>query len=122
MPRKRKDPDESPIDGDYTHDVVLKKQKGWSYKLLSAEDIPYFRAYGFVREDRGPDAAHPAFDIGAQTDQADYTVKGLTLYKAPDAVAQRLERAALAKADRQMSTIRDETRASGGEFTTQIHR
>jgi hypothetical protein len=120
--RKRKDPDEAPIDGDWTHDVVLNKQKGFAYKLLSPEDILVFKAYGFTREERGPDAAHPVFDIGAETNTPDYTVKGLTLYKAPDAVAARLERSAQARADRNMSTIRGEAIASGGELSTQVHR
>lgn len=120
--RKRKDPSEAPIDGDWTHDVVLNKQKGRTYKLLSAEDIPVYKAYGFTREERGPESAHPAFDIGADTGTADYQVKGLTLYSAPEAVANRLEKAAQTRADQKMRTIRDLTVASGGEFTTQIHR
>lgn len=122
MPRRRKDPGESPIDGDYTKDVVLNKQKGWTYKLLSADDIPDFRMYGFVREERSPDAAHPAYDIGADTGLPDYQVGKLTLYKAPDAIASRLERQSQARADIRMSDIRDIAQASGGHFTTQVHK
>lgn len=66
--RRRKDPGEAPIDGDFTQDQVLNKQKGFTYKWLSAEDIPRFKAYGFTREDRGPDAARPAFDFGSEAD------------------------------------------------------
>lgn len=118
MPRKRKDPDEAPVDGDYSLDVVLNKQKGYTYKLLSEEDIPRFRAYGFTREDRGPDAAHPAFDLGANSDMPDYQVKGLTLYKAPDAIAKRLDSVSQRAADHRMAEIREQARASGGQFTT----
>lgn len=123
MPRgKRKDPAEAPIDGDYTDDVVLNKQKGFTYKLLSSEDIPRFKQQGFTREDRGPDAAHPVYDAGAETGTADYQVKGLTLYKAPDAIAHRADRFAQHRADIRMSEIRDIARASGGEFSTQIQK
>lgn len=123
MPRgKRKDPAEAPIDGDYTDDVVLNKQKGYTYKLLSVDDIPRFKQMGYVREERGPDAARPAYDAGAETGAPDYQVKGLTLYKAPDALAQRADRYAQHRADIRMSEIRDITRASGGEFSTQVQK
>lgn len=117
--RRRKDPGEAPIDGDTAMDVVLNKQKGFTYKWLSADDIPRFKANGYTREERGPDSARPAFDYHADDNSADYRVGSLTLYKAPDSLAQRLDGIAQRKADQNMSTIRAQAKASGGEFTSE---
>lgn len=117
--RRRKDPGEAPVDGDFAQDVVLNKQKGFTYKWLSAEDIPRFKANGYTREERGPDSARPAWDNHSEDGSADFKVGSLTLYKAPDAIAQRLDNIAQRKADQQMSTIRAEARASGGDFTSE---
>lgn len=116
--RKRKDPGEAPIDGDFALDVVLNKQKGYTYKWLSSEDIPRFKANGYTREDRGPDSARPAFDVGAENGAPDFKVGSLTLYKAPDGLAQRLDNIAQKRADLNISTIRALAKKSGGEFTS----
>lgn len=120
--RKRKDPSDAPIDGDYSPDQVLNKQKGYTYKWLSADDIPKFKPIGFVREERGPDSAHPAYDQNESNGDADYRFGSLTLYKAPDDRANRLDRIAQGMADRRMSTIRSEAKATGGEFTSEHTR
>jgi hypothetical protein len=100
-------------------DVVLNKQKGFTYKWLSADDIPRYKAYGYAREERGPESARPAFDLNEGSDAPGFQVGSLTLYKAPDAVAQRLDGIAQRKADHNMSTIRAQAKASGGEFTSE---
>lgn len=121
MPRGRKriDPAEAPIDGDFAQDVVLNKKKGYSYKWLSVEDIPRFKANGFTVEERGPDSARPAFDHFADAGLPDFKVGSLTLYKAPDAIAARLDGIAQRKADQNISTIRAAAKASGGDFTSE---
>ncbi len=117
MPRRRrKDPDTAPIDGDFSLDQVFNKQKGTTYKWLSPDDIPKFKARGFVREERGPEAAHPAYDFGSEGD-AGYQVGSLTLYKAPDEVAERFDRIALSAADARMADIaRDVKRGPRGSY------
>ena len=115
--RKRKDPAEAPIDGDYHFDHVENKQPGWTYKLLHRDDIPALRMKGYVREDRGPDAAHPTFDMGSDSD-ADYTVGNLTLWKAPDEVAARVDGVAQRRADIRMATIRSDAKKQGLKFET----
>lgn len=121
MPRRRKDPDDAPIDGDYTLDQVLNKEKGMTYRWLSDDDIPRFKAMGYVREERSGESARPAFDSGNEGD-AGYHVGQLTLFKAPDAVARQWEQRALADAEDRMTTIRRNAKKSGGGFTSQLQR
>lgn len=121
MPRRRKDPDDAPIDGDKAFDRVINKQKGFTYAYLSADDIPRYKAMGYTREERGPDSARPVFDYGADGD-AGYTVGQLTLFKAPDEVAKRMERWAQGEADKRMSTVRREAKHSGGYFKSEVLR
>lgn len=117
--RKRKDPGEAPIDGDYTPDIVLNKQSGYTYKWLSADDIPRFKQRGYTVEKRADDSARPAFDSGAETNEPDFKFGQLTLYKAPTAVAERMDKQAQLIADQRMTQIRSIASASGGEFTSQ---
>lgn len=121
MPRRRRDPDAAPIDGDYTDDQVLNKEKGFTYKWLSVDDVPRFKAMGYVREERGAEGARPAFDRGNDGD-AGYSVGSLMLYKAPDGVAAKWEQRALKEAADRMNTIRRQARATGGNFTSQLQR
>lgn len=120
--RRRKDPSEAPIDGDYTPDIVINKTAGYTYKWLSADDIARFKANGYVREERGPDSARPAYDVGAESGDPDYKFGSLTLYKALNTHADRLDRIAQGVADRRMSTIRSEAKATGGDFTSEQTR
>lgn len=115
--RKRKDPADAPIDGDYSLDQVVNKQPGWDYKLLVADDVPKFRARGYTAVSRGPDAAKPAYDMGSETD-ADYKAGGLTLYAAPANVAERFTRQAQQMADARMATIRSDSRKQGLHLDT----
>lgn len=121
MPRRRKDPDEAPIDGDRAWDRVINKQKGTTYKWLSDDDIPVYRSMGFVREERGSDSARPVFDAGSESD-AGYHVGSLTLYKAPDEVAQRMDGWAQKAADDRMVNTRRAAKRSGGYFTSETQR
>lgn len=121
MPRRRKDPDAAPIDGDRAWDRVLNKQKGYTYGYLSAEDIPVYKSMGWTREERGPDAARPVFDIGDES-TAGYHVGSLTLYKAPDALAQAPNKWAQTEADNRIKTIRREAKGTGGRFTSELLR
>lgn len=95
--RKRKDPADAPVDGDYRRDTVLNKDPGKRYALASVDDIPVMRGRGFVRTERTEDGsgAIPAYDSG-QGDGG-YQVGGqLTLMEAPEeravAVQKRGER------------------------------
>ncbi len=64
--RKRKDPDDAPIDGDYTKDVVLNKDPDKAYALVSIDDLPVMRGRGYLRTERSddPNATRPAYDVG----------------------------------------------------------
>jgi hypothetical protein len=120
MPRrKRHDPSDAPIDGDYALDQVVNKQKGLTYKLLSDEDIPRFKAMGFSRVERSPDSARPLFDLGSESDPG-YKVGSLTLYAAPDEIAERQNKRAEAMNEARIKQIRGQARKSGGKYESQV--
>lgn len=64
--RRRKDPSDAPISGDYTRDVILDRDPSKTYALVSVDDLPVMRGRGFVRTERTADGtgARPAWDVG----------------------------------------------------------
>jgi hypothetical protein len=115
MPRKRKDPDAAPIDGDYTLDQVLNKDPAFAYALVDPDDMAKYRSYGYVAEMRGPDAAVPAWDGGDATD-AGYKVRNLTLMKIPLAKRARIDAVGQRQAEGRMAALKREVENLGGEF------
>lgn len=94
--RKRKDPVESPVDGDYRQDVVLDKDPAKRYCFVSTEDLPIMRGRGFVKTERSEGGARPAWDVGEGVETG-YQIGGqLMLMEAPEeraiAVQKRGER------------------------------
>lgn len=116
MGRKRKDPDAAPIDGDYTLDQVLNKDtKNFVYALVDPDDMAKYKAYGYVAEMRGPDAAVPAWDGGDATDPG-YKVRNLTLMKCPVAKRARIDAVSTRVAADRMVQLKREVESLGGEF------
>lgn len=64
--RKRIDPSDAPIDGDFTRDVILNRDPDKTYAFVSVDDLPVMRGRGFVRTERTEDGtgARPAWDVG----------------------------------------------------------
>ncbi len=109
MPRgrkKRHDPADAPIDGDYAMDVVLNRDPAKIYAWLSKEDIPKFKARGYSRIDRSTEegSARSAFDLGDPTD-AGYRNGDLELYAVPREIKERIDRHAQRAQDDRMATI-----------------
>lgn len=102
--RKRKDPIDAPIDGDYAQDRIVNKQAGWKYLLLSEEDVPRYKAMGATLEERGPDSARPEFASGTE-EGSGYKVGNLTLYKIPEELADRFDRRAQQIADQRSQSL-----------------
>jgi len=117
MPRgkKRQDPADAPIDGDYSLDQVVNKDPAFKYAMLHAEDMPKYRSLGYVPEERGPDAAKPRWDSSTETD-AGYKVRDLTLMKIPRSLAERIDGQALGVAKRRTETLKREFTQAGGQF------
>lgn len=95
MPRrKRKDPIDTPINGDYSKDIVLNKREDRAYALVAQEDIPVMIGRGYTRTTR-PDkddgtSTRPAFDMGGD---GDYSVGGqLVLMETPVERAEAIQR------------------------------
>ncbi len=90
--RKRKDPVDAPINGDYTMDVILDRDPDKDYALVSVEDLPVMKGRGFVRTERTSDGtgARPAFDAGSG--DGGYLVGGqLMQMEAPKGTAARIQ-------------------------------
>lgn len=113
--RKRKDPTEAPIDGDYSLDQVLNKDPDFAYGLVDPDDMAKYRSLGYVAETRGPDAAKPRYDQGTEADSG-YKVRALTLMKLPKALRERLDNQAIDISRRRMSAIKASFEVNGGEF------
>lgn len=108
-PRKRRhDPDVSPIDGDYTDDVVLNKEPGFRYMWASPDDIGKVENRGGGICHRDSEQARPAFDRRRTTGEGAIVVKGLTLMKIREEDAVRAERPGLDVANRRMKGLRKE--------------
>jgi hypothetical protein len=91
--RRRHDPVDVPILGDYTKDQVLNKDPSRAYALVSTDDMAVMVGRGFTRTKRVEDGsgARPAFDLGGD---GDYTVNGqLVLMDAPIELAEAHQRA-----------------------------
>lgn len=91
MPRrKRIDPDDAPIDGDYRKDQVLNKDPGKAYALVAADDMPIMNGRGYVRTQRAEGGAKPAWDIGGD---GDLTVAGqLVLMETSKENAEKIQK------------------------------
>lgn len=94
--RKRKDPDEAPIDGDYRQDHVLNKDPSKAYALVHQDDMPKMAGRGYRRTVRPAEAseretsARPAYDFNTE---GDYVVGGqLVLMEAPKERAEAIQR------------------------------
>jgi hypothetical protein len=126
--RKRKDPGEAPVDGDYALDQVLDKQKGFDYALVHLDDLPRMKSRGYVDVERGgEDPAHPAFDIGSDR-LYEVGANGLRLMKVRSERYKAIHGAAMAQANARLQQIRktaargDSARniSGGGEFAQQV--
>lgn len=113
--RKRKDPADAPVDGDYSLDQVDNKSKEFAYALVHNDDLPKFKGMGYVAEERGPDAAKPKWDIGTDGD-AGYMARDLKLMKIPTALKERIEAQPLAVAARRMEALKRDFINAGGVF------
>lgn len=117
MPRrKRKDPDDAPIDGDYTMDVVLNKDPNKAYALVHQDDMPKMVGRGYRRTLRADDSARPAYDA---TTEGDFIVGGqLVLMEndkdRADAIQRRSEREFSARMKGEHDKVRAHVRANPG--------
>ena len=116
-PRRRHDPDDAPVDGDYRNDRVLNKRPGYRYYLLDEDDAVIKYAQGATKVERSKDGPRPMFARGSDADSG-YTVRGLTLFEMPEKLAQRMDARATSEAQQRMAIVRQEARTSvGGEYS-----
>lgn len=105
-PKKRHDPADAPVDGNYGCDVVFNKEPGFQYALVSEDDMPTMLGRGAVVCQRGSDTARPFYDVRKDSGEADFKVKGLTLMKISDALYAKAQRQGLLTASQRLAGLR----------------
>lgn len=121
-PRKRKDPDDAPVDGHYKRDKLLNPETGMRYALLDEkEDGAEFRHRGYRRVERTADEStvRPLWDTGDPTD-SHYSVKGLVLYACEEERAKKWEQPALDESNGRMAAIKAAAERTGGHMNQTI--
>ena len=119
--KKRHDPDDAPVNGDYQMDVVFNKEEGKRYAWLKEsndhdDDSAKFKHRGYTRTERREGGPKPAWDVGS-TQESCYRVGGLTLYECPEELAAKHDRVALRRQEQRVGAIRATAEANGGNLT-----
>jgi len=120
MPRrKRIDPVDAPIDGDYEKHVVLNKDKGKHYAWIHPDDLGTARARGMVKTERRADGPKSPAEI---YDDGDIRVGDLVLMEQPKELYEKRQRAEQARFAQRMGgeqqAIQDHIRRTGGAGET----
>lgn len=112
--KRRHDPADAPVNGDYTDDHVFNKEPGYSYFWASEEDIDRLLNRGAVICQRDSEQARPFYDRRKDAGESAIVVKNLTLMKIANELQARHEATGLTEAKRRMSALRrDGTRQLG---------
>lgn len=116
-PKKRKDPADGPVDGDFRQDMILDKEPGKRYALLDEkEDAAKFTFRGYRRVEPREGSPRPVWQ-DPLAGNSHYSVKGLVLYEANDEHVARYDKQALQQSDERMANIKRAAEATGGYMT-----
>jgi hypothetical protein len=107
-PKKRHDPADAPVDGNYTDDHVFNKDPAFVYFWASEEDIPKILDRGGAVCKRDEETARPFYDRRKDAGESDIVVKNLTLTKIPRELQERHEASGLTEAKRRLGALRRE--------------
>jgi hypothetical protein len=117
-PKKRRDPEPAPIDGDYRNDAIANKAKAWDYGLVSDRERGKYLSRGWQVERWGADCARPVWDYGEHKNGDEVRINNqLTLMKIPTA-----RRAAMNESERRWHTeakaaLKKTAENTGGKFS-----
>ena len=119
--RKRKDPIDAPVDGDYQIDSILNKEAGKRYALLDKDDfLMKFKHRGYRKVERTAEGARPVLiddeDIGSG-----YQVRGLTLYECDEDRALAYDEKRRSISEGRMAAINAAAERTGG-YMTRTHQ
>jgi hypothetical protein len=119
-PKKRHDPADAPVDGNYTDDHVFNKDPNFCYFWASEEDIDRILNRGGTICKRDEEQARPFYDRRKDAGEANIVVKNLTLMKVPRELQEKHEAFGLTEAKRRLGALRrDGTRQLGnGNYAT----
>lgn len=105
-PKKRHDPADAPVDGNYGCDVVFNKEPGFHYALVSEDDMPTMLGRGAVVCQRENEQARPFYDVRKDSGEADFRVKGLTLMKISEKLHEKAQAQGLQTARQRIAALR----------------
>lgn len=90
--RRRKDPDEAPIDGDPTFDTLINRDPSKAYRMVSVDDMPRMVNRGFTRTIAQEGGVKVPYGIQS-ADGSEIVVNGqLVVMEAPKEVADAVQR------------------------------
>lgn len=113
-PKKRHDPADAPVNGNYADDHVFNKEPGYTYFWASEEDIDKVLNRGGVICNRDSEQARPFYDRRKNAGESTIVVKNLTLMKISNELQAQHEQAGLTEAKRRLGALRrDGTRQLG---------
>jgi hypothetical protein len=107
-PKKRYDPADAPVDGNYTDDYVFNKDPGFVYFWASDDDIDRILNRGGEICKRESEQARPFYDRRKDAGEADIVVKNLTLMKIRREIQDKHEAFGLTEAKRRLGALRRE--------------
>ncbi len=105
-PKRRHDPADAPVDGNYGCDVVFNKEPGFHYALVSEDDMPTMLGRGAVVCQRDSETAKPFYDVRKDSGEADFRVKGLTLMKISQELHEKAQSQGLLTARQRLAALR----------------
>lgn len=112
--KKRHDPADAPVNGNYTDDHVFNKEPGFDYFWASDDDIDRLLNRGAVICQRESETARPFYDRRKDAGESAIVVKNLTLMKIQHDLQARHEAVGLTEAKRRVAALRrDGTRQLG---------
>ena len=112
--KKRHDPADAPVNGNYTDDHVFNKDPDFVYFWASDEDIDKVLNRGGTVCKRDSEQARPFFDRRKDAGEADIVVKNLTLMKVPRELQAAHESFGLTEARRRLQALRKQGTAQLG--------
>ncbi len=112
--KKRHDPEDAPVNGNYTDDHVFNKEPGFAYFWASDDDIDRILNRGGVICQRGVETARPFYDRRKDAGESEIKVKNLTLMKIADDLQARHEQQGLTEAKRRLGALRRQGTAQLG--------
>lgn len=109
--RRRKDPDDAPIDGDPSYDTLLNRDPSRAYRMVSVDDMPRMVNRGFTRTIAQDGGVRVPYGIPS-ADGSEIVVNGqLVVMEALKELAEKVQQKGEAEFARRAKGLRDSIQA-----------